>query len=220
MKLSRTLLLLLVSVAFFTACETTPPKANDVWLNAAPRSILVIPPANASVEVNAPYTFLSTISKPLAEKGYYVFPVAVIDRLFKENGVYTTEEMNRIPLDKIRENTGADAVMYVTINNWGQKFVLLSSYAIVDANMRIVDARNGALLWESSIHATQSSDNQSGGGLLGAVLGAVADQIAGSLSDATPQLARQANNRVINNGDIPDGPYRIAAQEALKAQQK
>lgn len=42
---------------------------------AAPRSILVLPPMNSSVDVNAPYSYLSTISTPLAEKGYYVFPV-------------------------------------------------------------------------------------------------------------------------------------------------
>ncbi len=53
--------------------------------NSRPRSILVIPPLNNSVEVNAPYVFLSTITAPLAEKGYYVFPVAVIDRFLKEN---------------------------------------------------------------------------------------------------------------------------------------
>jgi hypothetical protein len=37
----------------------------------------------------------------LAEKGYYVLPVAVIDQFLKENGLPTPAEMNGIPLEKI-----------------------------------------------------------------------------------------------------------------------
>jgi hypothetical protein len=45
--------------------------------------------------------YLSTLTKPLAEKGYYVLPVAVIDQFLKENGLPTPAEMNGIPLEKI-----------------------------------------------------------------------------------------------------------------------
>jgi hypothetical protein len=40
------------------------------------------------------YIYLSTLTKPLAEKGYYVLPVAVIDQFLKENGLPTPAEMN------------------------------------------------------------------------------------------------------------------------------
>ena len=84
---------------FLVGCATTPSSYNyDALLAAKPRSILVIPPKNSSLEVNAPYVFLSTISKPLGEKGYYVFPVAVIETFLKENGLPTPEEMNLVPM--------------------------------------------------------------------------------------------------------------------------
>ena len=90
-----------VFVMLLTGCQATHIRYDYSALeNSRPRSILVIPPVNNSVEVNAPYIFLSTISRPLAEKGYYVFPVAVIDRFLKENGLPTPIEMNGIPLDK------------------------------------------------------------------------------------------------------------------------
>jgi hypothetical protein len=38
--------------------------------------------------------------------------------------------MNSIPLEKIREHTGADAVLYVEIEEFGQKYLVLSSVAI------------------------------------------------------------------------------------------
>ncbi|MCB1755121.1 MAG: DUF799 family lipoprotein [Gammaproteobacteria bacterium] len=173
-----------------------------------PRSILVIPPVNDSVEVNAPYVFLSTISKPLAEKGYYVFPVGVIDEFLKQNGLPTPAEMHTVPLEKFRENIGADAVLYVNILEWGQKFQLLSSNTVVSAEARLVDARNGTLLWETHIQGTQSSDSN-GGGLVAALIGAVAQQVAGSLADYTKALSATASSQAINDtqtGLLP-GPY-------------
>lgn len=195
------------AVVLLSGCAVTP--YDYTALNAAkPRSILVIPPMSDSTDVNSTYTFLSTISKPLAEKGYYVFPVAVVDTLLKENGLPTPVEMNSIPLDKVRDVIGADAVMYVHINNWGQKFQLLSSVTIVDSTVRLVDVRTGALLWETRVQAQQGSSD-GGGGLAGALVGAIAEQIVSSIVDKTYGLSAQANALAINNngrGLLP-GPY-------------
>lgn len=201
------LLFIAGALALLSGCAATP--YDYTAFNAAkPRSILVIPPMSDSTDVNSSYTFLSTISKPLAEKGYYVFPVAVVDTLLKENGLPTPAEMNSIPLDKVRDVIGADAVMYVHINNWGQKFQLLSSVTIVDSTVRLVDVRTGTLLWETKVQAQQGSSD-GGGGLAGAIVGAIAEQIVSSIVDKTYGLSSQANTLAINNkgrGMLP-GPY-------------
>ena len=54
------------------------PHDYSAYLDHMPRSILVLPPLNNSLEPVAPYIYLSTVTRPLAERGYYVFPVAVI----------------------------------------------------------------------------------------------------------------------------------------------
>ena len=136
-----------VFVMLLSGCQATQtPYDYSALENSRPRSILVIPPVNNSVEVNASYIFLSTISRPLAEKGYYVFPVAVIDQFLKENGLPTPIEMNGIPLDKIAEHIGADAVLYVSIEEWGQKYNLVSSTTEVHSILRLVDVNTGVLL--------------------------------------------------------------------------
>lgn len=200
-------------IALATGCASSAKKDNSLFAQHRPLSILVLPPINHSIEVNAPYTYLSTISKPLAEKGYYVFPVAVIDQFLKENGLPTPDEMHTIPLDKIRQHIGADAVLYVTIDDWGQKFQVVSSSAIVRAQVRLVDTRTGLQLWDARIYGSHDSNNQTGGGLLGAVVSAVVDQVAGSLVDHTPDVARAANQNAIYNHarGLPDGPYRDQA---------
>ena len=200
---------LTAAVLLVTGCASTPYDYSAFKAHH-PRSIVVIPPNNNSVEVEAPYVYLSTITRPLAEKGYYVFPVAVVDRFFKENGLPTPAEMNAVPLDKIGEHIGADAVLYVSIEDWGQKFQVVQSVGKVHAKLKLVDVDSGTLLWESVAFAQEASSD-GGGGLIGKLVGAMVTQVmASTVSDSTPRLARQANTAAINNksNGMLDGPYK------------
>lgn len=191
-----------------SGCVKQEPYDYSALKESQPRSIVVIPPANNSIEVGAPYVYLSTITRPLAEKGYYVFPVSVIDHFMKENGLPTPAEMNNVPLDKIDELIGADAVLYVSIDEWGQSYEITSSVSRVSFALKLVDVKTGTLLWETSGSAAQGSGD-GGGGLGGALLGAVFAQVFSSSIDNTPQLSRKVNKDVINNGvnGLLDGPY-------------
>ena len=200
----------LAIILLLSGCATTTPYDYTALKNSKPRSIVVIPPNNTSIEVNAPYIYLSTLTRPLAEKGYYVFPVSVIDHFLKENGLPTPADMNNIPLDKIGEHIGADAVLYISIQDWGQKYQIIQSTTTVNASLRLVDVKTGALLWETTAIA-QSSSGDGGGGLIGSLVGAIATQVlASTISDPTPDIARQANYIAINNEErgLLDGPYR------------
>lgn len=194
---------LIVILAILTGCASQP-KSYPALKASDPTSILVIPPDNETVEVNAPYVFLSTITAPLAERGYYVFPVAVIDQFMKDNGLPTPAEMNRVPLDKINEIIGPDAVLYINIDDWGQSYQLIQSVAVVSSTWKLVDARTGHVLWSGKAYAQQSSGD-GGGDLVGMLVSAAIEQVAGSLSDNTPFLSRNANSQTA--GDIPPGPY-------------
>lgn len=207
--MKKIILLLISTTLLITGCATQTPYDYSNLVASKPRSIVVIPPRNNSIEVNASYTFLSSITEPLAEKGYYVYPVSVIDHFFKENGLPTPAEMNTIPLDKIREHIGADAVLYVTIEEWGQKYQVISSRSIVRSTLTLVDTRNGNTLWEATASAERNSNDNNNNGLLGALVGALAEQIIGSTVDRTQELSRTANYRAIGNEGrgLLQGPY-------------
>lgn len=212
----RLCLLFLPFILLVTSgCATKTPYDYTAFEKSKLRSIVVIPPKNNSIEVNAPYIYLSTLTRPLAEKGYYVFPVFVIDYFLKENGLPTPAEMNGIPLDKIGEHIGADAVLYISIEDWGQKFQVIQSVAKVHATLRLIDVKTGELLWES-IAIAQKSSGDGGGGLVGALVGAVATQIlASTIADPTPDLARRANNLAIDSQErgMLDGPYKRSTEK-------
>ena len=197
-------------VLMLTSGCATPAKHDYRGYRAnLPKSVLVLPPLNQSVDVNAPYSYLSTVSRPLAEIGYYVFPVAVVDALLKENGLPTPGEMQAISLDKIREVFGADAVLYVTIEEYGQKYRVLTSTSTVKAKATLVDVATGTTLWQGPANAVQSSSGNSGGGLIGMVVAATVSQIVSSATDPAHDLSAVANTQMFfnENSGLLLGPY-------------
>jgi hypothetical protein len=163
-----------------------------------PRSILVLPPLNESTNVNAPYVYLSTATRPLAECGYYVFPVAVIDAFMKDNGLPTSDEMHGVSMAKIKEVIGADAVLYVTIEDWGQKYQVLSSTTVVKARARLVDVTTGTEIWTGTEHIAKGSGGAENG-LIGMLVAALVQQIAASMGDPAHDVSRQATNAMVFN---------------------
>lgn len=203
-SLFATLLVLGVS-----GCAALMPQPRDYssYRSHMPRSVLVMPPINDSVEVDASYVYLSTITQPLAEAGYYVFPVAVVDNFMKENGLPTPTEMNAVPLDKIGDIFGADAVLYIHIEDWGQKYIIISSTTVVKARAKLVDVRTGTTLWEGTAQASEDSGD-GGGSLVGILVAAVVDQVVDSSTGRVHELSGFANTLMIrgHNGLLL-GPY-------------
>jgi len=210
MRLYRFLMLCIAcAVLILTGgCVTTTSPDYSAYRAHIPKSVLVLPPLNQSVEVNAPYAYLSTITRPLAECGYYVFPVAVVDALMKENGLPTPAEMHSVSLKKIHEVFGADAVLYVTIEEYGQKYLVLSSTTVVKARASLVDVATGTTLWKGTAQAARSSGD-SGGSLVGMLVTAAVAQIVNTTTDQAHMLAYQANAQMIFNdhNGLLLGPY-------------
>ena len=89
MKKIKQLLALSLVVALFSGCAVAPKSNRNLaaYNTNMPKSILVLPPVNESPDTRATYGYWSTVTLPVAEAGYYVFPISVVDTMFKENGV-------------------------------------------------------------------------------------------------------------------------------------
>src|SRR5436853_4068282 len=95
------LAVLLASGLVLAGCQTVKPYDYTNFRAHPPRSILVLPPLNESTAVEGTYGYLSTVTQPIAERGYYVFPVEVVDQYLKQNGMPTAGEMHQVPLNKV-----------------------------------------------------------------------------------------------------------------------
>lgn len=184
--------LVLITVAgilLFTGCATVPPKDYTAFRQSNPRSILVLPPVNESNEVMAPYSLLTTVTRPLSELGYYVVPVVMADHLLKENGMTLPAEMHQAPLEKLRLVFGADAVLYITIEKYGSKYQLLASNTVVFARAKLLDARTGTELWQGRANTTYGG--QSG------LIEALVEQVLNKLVDQAHNVAAMASIQLI-----------------------
>lgn len=190
---------LLAAVALLTGC-VAPQKDVDytAFRESKPTSILVLPPLNTSVDVAAAAAVLSQATYPLAESGYYVIPVGVMDETFKQNGLHTPDEIHELPPAKLREIFGADAALYMVVKQYGSSYAVLQSSITVSIDAQLVDLRNGAKLWSGTKQVVQA--NNGGGGLLGMLVQAVVDQIVNTLSDRSYGVAGMTNNMLLSAG--------------------
>lgn len=207
---ARMLVVATLMLVFLTGCVTTAPYDYTAFRASNPRSILVLPPVNQSLDTRASYSFLTHVSMPLAEGGYYVFPVAVVEETFRENGLTNPDEIHALPLDQINKVFGADSVMYIKITQYGTSYQLLASDTRVTAEATLVDGRNGQLLWkgQATASSTEQSNNQ-GGGLVGLLVVALVEQVINSTTDRSYQIAGLTSGRLLSphavNGVLP-GP--------------
>ena len=217
MNTSKRIRILGVSAAMLAlaGCATKPYDYTN-FREHPPRSILVLPPLNESTEIEGTYSYLSTVTRPLAEHGYYVFPVAIVDQFMKENGMPTPGEMHQVPLNKIAEIIGADAVMYVTVLEYGTKYQILKSVPTVKEAAKLVDTRTGILLWEGKVVLVRQSNGS--GNLLADLIVAAVSQAVNTTTDQAHSLCGPANVILFTRKDegLLYGPYHPADVASVK----
>ncbi|ABR90131.1 Uncharacterized conserved protein [Janthinobacterium sp. Marseille] len=203
-------ILLSLFVLSLSGCATQLSKKDYTDLRTeAPRSILVVPAVNRSVEVTAPDYFLSTISRPLAERGYYVFPVHLVKRMMEDDGLNDADMVHAGDPQRLGKMFGSDAVMYITIERWDAQYIVFSTTVTVEMKYVLKSTASGQTLWSNSQKLVyQPQNNNSGGGLAGLIAQAVVAAVAKAAPNYVP-LAQQANMQAVSTKGqgLPAGPY-------------
>ncbi|WP_105215058.1 DUF799 domain-containing protein [Pseudoalteromonas sp. T1lg22] len=195
------ILLAAAATLLASGCINTP-QSHDYsnFRDANPYSILVLPPINNSTEVIASYSVMSQVTTPIAESGFYVFPVALVDQTFRSNGITVAHDAHAIPIGKLREIFGADAALYITIEEYGTSYVVISSETRVTASAQLVDLRDGTVLWQGKGTASSAENRgNSGGGLVGLLVEAAVSQIVETVSDAGFDVSAVTANRMLSS---------------------
>lgn len=211
-----------LGLVVLTGCAT-PPKPYDytAFRKAKPASLLVMPPLNDSPDVKATPSMWSHATLPLSEAGYYVLPVTLVDETLRQNGIDSAAEAQSIPFERLREQFGADAAVYIKVRRYGTTYAVIASETTVAADAKVIDLRTGELLWEGSAQASSAEQQQqSQGGLAGLLIGAVVRQIIGTASDAAYGFAGTASQRLLGaprvNGMLPGPRSPLSTAPATK----
>lgn len=195
---------------FLTGCqskyqEITKEKYYNNFYKAQPKSILVLPPKNYTSSVDASEHYLASITKPLTEMGYYVFPVNIVDNFFKSENIYNADLARNIPLKKLKEIFGADAILNVDIVKWDTSYNIIVSEVDVLFRLSLIDINSEKEIWSTLAYSISSSAGASSGIIENLILAAINTSV-----DYT-ELAYSANTSAIKNL-----PYGIHHQKFKK----
>ena len=191
----------LLALAVLGGCVSPKTVDYSAYKQARPKTILVLPPLNNSPDVKASYSMLSQVTYPLAEAGYYVLPITLVDETFRQNGLTTPADIHQAPANKLQEIFGADAALYITVTDYGTRYMIISSETVVTATAKLVDLKSGTTLWTGSARASsEEGGNNGGGGLVGMLITAAVKQVINSSTDAGHPIAGVTSARLLSAG--------------------
>lgn len=196
---------ILVYIAVLSSCSVAKQATREsqyaALYNNMPLAVLVMPPINNTTNVEAKDLLYTSISRPLAEAGYYVISPLLAMDVLKAESAYDSELFIDKPLTKFKEYFGADAVVFSQIDEWRKKgFGINTKIRYI-----IKSSTSGEILFDRSCELYLDLQQNSGGQT---VLSALADLVVSAISTATTdhiEAARKANYYIFR--DIPRGKY-------------
>jgi len=190
-------------------CAAVTPKDYSLFRAEDPRSILVVPVLNNSISVEAPEFFLSTVSRPFAERGYYVFPANMVKSVLEQNGLSDASLVHNADPRRLETLFGCNAVLFITIERWQSQYVVIATTTTVEFDYELRSCKTGTTLWMDSQTMEYSPD--AGDSLLGQLIVSALERAAPNYMPLTQQanmLAASAEGQGIPAGPYLDAQYR------------
>ena len=199
--------LLLASVVLASCGTTATTTRGDSYPKMyaeKPLTILVMPPINKTVNVEAKEYFYTSMAMPLAEKGYYVISPFLAMDFLKSESAYDSEMYIDGSLTAFKNVFGADVALFTIINQWSKSTI--GSVITVDIEYILKSTTSNEVLFtRKGVLSVDTSVNSGGNaGLLGALVDLAASAINTALTDKVI-AARRCNTFVLK--DLPEGFY-------------
>jgi hypothetical protein len=195
------IIIVLVAISF-TSCKTAAPIAKSVaykgLYDEKPLSLLIMPPINKSVNVEAKEYFHSTLYTPVANAGYYVIPPFLSMEILKKESAYDSEFFIDSPLNKFGEIFGVDIALFTIIHKWNKSSI--ASKVTVDVEYIIKSTKTNEILYSRRGEVVYST-SVSTGNVFGNIVGSLISTAATKFVD----VAKDCN--IYTFTDLPVGKY-------------
>lgn len=201
----RKIIIIITTALILTSCsmtnKVTRSSQYSMMYEEKPLTLLVMPPINNSSNVEAKELLYTSISKPLAEAGYYVISPMLAMDILKAESAYDSELFFEGNLASFEKVFGVDAVVFSVIDTWTKKgFGIQTKIRYI-----IRSAHTGETLFDRSCDLYLDLSQSSGGS---SVLSALVDLAASAIVTAATdhiEAARKANYYIFR--DVPRGKY-------------
>ena len=204
MKQVVALALAVVSLASCGVSSSIPQTRGSLYpgmYEEKPLVLLVMPPVNNTATVEAKDLLYTSISRPLADAGYYVVSPLLAMDILKAESAYDAELFESASLEPFRRYFGADAVVFSQIDEWAKQGLGIST----KIRYFIRSAVTGEVLFDRTcdlfLDCSVSSNS-------GTIIGLLVDLAASAISTALTEYieaARMANHYIFQ--DLPRGKY-------------
>ncbi len=191
--------------SLFIGCASVETKREAFPLmyddTVKPLAILVAPAINKSTAADAGELINVTLTQPLSDNGYYVLPIAIASEIFQAEGIVAGEQLLEAPMSLFSENFGADAVLFVTINEWDKNYYVVAGNVTVGMSFVMLSTKDRQVLWSYDAQVVLNTSGQSSGFIIADL---ISTAINTAVADYIP-LAHQVNGIAINT--MPYGKY-------------
>lgn len=184
-----------------TMNQVTRGQQYEKMYQEKPTTLLVMPPINNTANVEAKDLLYTSISRPLAEAGYYVISPLLAMDILKAESAYDAEMFVDASLTMFHNYFGCDAVVFSEINTWAKKGFT------IETNIRyfIKSATSGEIIFDRTCDLVLDLQvKYSGNSALASLISLAASTISTATTDHIV-AARKANYYIFR--DIPRGKY-------------
>ena len=200
---------IILATLVLASCGSTGLTRSSLYpkmYEEKPVTLLVMPPINNSANVDAKELLYTSISRPLAEAGYYVISPTLAMEILKHESAYDAELFIDKPLKPFHDFFGADAVVFSVIDSWAKQGLGINTKIRYIIKSTLTDET----LFDRScdLYLDLSVDSRSDKSQSKSLLNVLVDLAAGAINTAlTDQIeaARKANYFIFR--DLPVGKY-------------
>lgn len=186
--------------AIFASCSTlTRGTQYSKMYQEKPASILIMPPINKTINVEAKEYFYTSLFYPLCEKGYYVVSPFLAMDVFQNESAYDSENFINGSLAPFRNVFGVDAALFTVINGWKKSD--LAGTVTVDIEYILRSTKTNEVLFNrKGVVTVNCSDRSTNNMLINLAITAVKTATTDKVV-----AARRCNYFVLS--DLPAGKY-------------
>jgi len=199
----KRILAIILAVSFLSGCVEMGTKQDafpSMYGPQKPVSILVVPAINESTAADAGDLLNVTVTQPFTNQGYYVMPMPIVAEIFRNEGIIEGTQIKGLPTQLFKENFGADAVMFMTIESWDKNYAIIAGNVTVGIEYVLLSTTSNEILW--SYEQVVVIDTSGGSGNIFADI--ISTAITTGMTDYAT-VARQVHARAVTA--MPFGKY-------------
>lgn len=192
-----------LAIVMLSGCAQMGTKQESypsMYSPQKPVTIVAVPAINESTAADAGDLLNVTVAQPFTNHGYYVLPMPIVAKIFRNEGILEGTQVKGLPMQLFKQNFGADAVLFMTIESWDKNYAILAANVTVGIEYVLLSTTSNEVLWSYEQQVVVDTSGGSGN-LLADV---ISTALATGLTDYSV-VARQVHAEAVKA--LPFGKY-------------